>query len=85
MTTKVAVVGATGKMGQLASQIIEASTEFELVAQIDSQGDLSDMLGADIALDVTVPAVSQSVVEYAVAHGINVLVGTSGWSRENPR
>ncbi|MBC7590863.1 MAG: 4-hydroxy-tetrahydrodipicolinate reductase [Salinibacterium sp.] len=82
MTTKVAVVGATGKMGQLASQIIDASDDFELVAQIDSKGELSDMLGADIAVDVTIPAVSQGVVEYAVAHGINVLVGTSGWSSE---
>lgn len=82
MTTKVAVIGATGKMGQLASQIIEASHEFELVAQIDSKGELSEMLGADIAVDVTLPSVSQSVVEYAVTHGINVLVGTSGWSSE---
>lgn len=82
MTIKVAVVGATGKMGQLASQIIEASTEFELVAQIDSKGELSEMLGADIAVDVTLPAVSQGVVEYAIAHGISVLVGTSGWSSE---
>jgi 4-hydroxy-tetrahydrodipicolinate reductase len=82
MTTKVAVVGATGKMGQLASQIIDAASDFELVAQIDSKGELSDMLGADIALDVTLPAVSQKVVEYAVANGINVLVGTSGWSSD---
>ena len=82
MTIKVAVVGATGKMGQLASQIIEASTEFELVAQIDSKGELSEMLGADIAVDVTLPAVSQTVVEYAIAHGISVLVGTSGWSSD---
>ena len=82
MTIKVAVVGATGKMGQLVSQIVEASPEFELVAQIGSKGELSDMLGADIAVDVTLPAVSQGVVEYAVAHGISVLVGTSGWTSE---
>ncbi len=82
MTTTVAVIGATGKMGKLASRIIESSDEFELVAQIDSKGELSDMLGADIAMDVTIPAVSQRVVEYAVANGINVLVGTSGWSSE---
>ena len=82
MTTKVAVVGATGKMGQLVSQIIEAADDFELVAQIDSKGELSEMLGADIAVDVTIPAVSQGVVEYAVAHGISVLVGTSGWSSD---
>ena len=82
MTTKVAVVGATGKMGQLVSRIVETSTEFELHSQIDSKGELSEMLGADIAVDVTVPAVSQSVVEFAIAHGINVLVGTSGWSSD---
>jgi 4-hydroxy-tetrahydrodipicolinate reductase len=40
------------------------------------------MLGADVVLDVTVPAVSQGVVEYAVANGINALVGTSGWTSE---
>ena len=62
MTTKVAVVGATGKMGQLVSQIIEATDDFEVVARIDSKGELSDMLGADLAVDVTVPAVSQGVV-----------------------
>jgi 4-hydroxy-tetrahydrodipicolinate reductase len=82
MTTKVAVVGATGKMGQLASQIIEAAEDFELVAQLDSKAALSQMLGADIAFDVTLPAVSPKVVEFAVEHGINVLVGTSGWSSE---
>ncbi|OUE28022.1 4-hydroxy-tetrahydrodipicolinate reductase [Clavibacter michiganensis] len=82
MTTTVAVVGATGRMGQLITQIVEASEEFELVASLDSKGELSDMLGADIAVDVTLPAVSQGVVEYAIAHGMNVLVGTSGWTGE---
>lgn len=82
MTTKVAVVGASGRMGQLISRIVESSDEFELVAQIGSKGELTEMLGADIAVDVTLPAVSQKVVEFAVANGISVLVGTSGWSSE---
>jgi 4-hydroxy-tetrahydrodipicolinate reductase len=82
MTSKVAVVGATGRMGQLVSRIVQTSEEFELVAGIDSSGELSDMLGADIVVDVTQPGVSQGVVDYAVANGINVLVGTSGWTGE---
>jgi 4-hydroxy-tetrahydrodipicolinate reductase len=82
MTTTVAIVGATGKMGQLVSRIIRASDDFEVVAEIDSKGELNEMLGADIAVDVTLPAVSQGVVEFAIAHGISVLVGTSGWSSE---
>jgi 4-hydroxy-tetrahydrodipicolinate reductase len=82
MTTRVAVVGATGKLGRVVSQLVEDSEDFELVAQIGSQGQLSEMLGADIAVDVTVPAVSQGVVDFAVGNGINTLVGTSGWSNE---
>ena len=82
MTTKVAVVGATGKMGTLVSQIVEAEDDFELVARLGSQDDLSGMLGADVVVDVTVPAVSQGVVEFAVSHGLSTLVGTSGWSAE---
>jgi 4-hydroxy-tetrahydrodipicolinate reductase len=82
MITRVAVVGATGRMGQLASRLIEASDEFELHASLDSKAPLSDMLGADIVMDVTVPGVSQGVVEFAVANGLNVLVGTSGWSSD---
>lgn len=82
MAISVSVVGATGRMGQLISQIIENSGEFELHSRIDSKGDLADMLGADIVVDVTLPSVSASVVEYAIAHGLNVLVGTSGWSSD---
>lgn len=82
MTSKVAVVGATGRLGQLVSRIVRESDEFDLVAELDSRAPLSDMLGADIAVDVTLPGVSQRVVDFAVTNGISVLVGTSGWSSE---
>jgi 4-hydroxy-tetrahydrodipicolinate reductase len=82
MTTKVAVVGATGKMGRLISGIVEESPEFDLVASLDSRSPLDDMLVADLVVDVTVPGVTQKVVEFAVANGKNVLIGTSGWSAD---
>lgn len=82
MTTTVAVIGATGRLGQLVSQIVEQDDDFELVAKLGSQAELTEMLGADVAVDVTLPGVSPGVVEFAIAHGINVLVGTSGWTSE---
>jgi len=82
MTTRVAVIGATGKMGRLVCALVEQSDDFELVAQLGSANDLADMLGAEVAVDVTRPGVSQEVVDYAVDHGLRVLVGTSGWSQE---
>jgi 4-hydroxy-tetrahydrodipicolinate reductase len=82
MTTKVAVVGATGTMGRLVSRLVSDAEGFELVASLSSRSELGEMLVADVVVDVTLPAVSQGVVEFAVANGKNVLVGTSGWSSE---
>jgi 4-hydroxy-tetrahydrodipicolinate reductase len=82
MTISVAVVGASGKMGQLASRIIHDADDLELFASLGSADDLQKLVGADIVLDFTVPGASQTIVEFAVEHGIDVLVGTSGWSND---
>ena len=82
MTIRVAVVGATGRMGRLVCRLIENSTDFELAAQLGSTSPLNELLGADAVVDVTIPGVSQSVVDFAIGNGISVLVGTSGWSSE---
>lgn len=82
MTTKVAIVGATGRMGKYISGVVEASADFSLAASLNSRSELSEMLAADIVVDVTEPSVSPSVVDFAVRNGKSVLVGTSGWSED---
>ena len=82
MTTSVAVVGASGKLGALVCQLVDDSDDFTLAAALNSRSDLSEMLAADVVFDVSLPAVSKQVIEFAVENGKSVLVGTSGWSRE---
>lgn len=82
MTTKVAVVGSTGRMGKFICGVVDAADDFTLVARLNSRSDLSEMLDADVVVDVTEPSVSPSVVEFATSHGKSVLVGTSGWSED---
>ena len=82
MTTSVAVVGASGKLGALVCQLVQDSDDFTLAAALNSRSDLSEMLVADVVFDVSLPAVSKQVIEFAVENGKSVLVGTSGWSRE---
>jgi len=82
MTTRVAVIGATGKMGRLVCGLIEQAAGYQLVAQLDSSSALDEMVGADVAVDLTRPGVSQTVVDFALEHGLRVLVGTSGWSQD---
>ncbi|MDR5701035.1 4-hydroxy-tetrahydrodipicolinate reductase [Agromyces aerolatus] len=82
MTIRVAVAGATGKMGTLARRLIEAADDLELHAALDSRSSLDELDGADVVFDVTHPAVSADIVRHAVAAGIPAVVGTSGWSAD---
>ncbi|WP_442878436.1 4-hydroxy-tetrahydrodipicolinate reductase [Aurantimicrobium sp.] len=82
MTTSVAVVGASGKLGSLVCRLIDESEDFTLAAQLGSQSDLSEMLVADIVVDVSLPSISRKVLEFAVENGKSIMIGTSGWSAE---
>jgi len=81
MTIKVAVVGATGRMGKLALDIIHGAQDLELHAALDSKSELAQAIGADLIFDVTNLEVSKQVVDFGIANGIKVLVGTSGWTK----
>jgi len=81
-TTRVALVGGTGKLGSIIARVIEETDGFETLAILGSASDLSELDGADLVVDASTPAVSIDVVRAAIERGINVLVGTSGWSAE---
>ena len=80
MSIKVAVVGATGRMGKLALELIEGAQDLELHSAIHSKSELSEILGADVVFEVTRLEVSEKVLDFAISNGMKVVVGTSGWS-----
>lgn len=80
MSIKVAVVGATGRMGKLALELIDAAQDLHLHAALDSKSELNEALGADVIFEVTRLEVSEKVVDFAITNGIKIVVGTSGWS-----
>lgn len=82
MTTRVALVGGTGKLGAIIRAVIEELDGFAVHAVLTSRSELDDLDGSDLVVDASVPAVSVDVVRAAVERGVNVLVGTSGWSAE---
>lgn len=82
MTTRVAIVGGTGKLGGIIRSVVEAEEGFTVHATLSSRDDIARIEGADLVVDASTPAVSVDVVRAAVEHGINILVGTSGWSSE---
>jgi 4-hydroxy-tetrahydrodipicolinate reductase len=80
MTTKIAVIGATGRMGKLALELIEDAADLSLHAALDSRSELAQAIGADVIFDVTRLDVSERVIQFAIENEIAVVVGTSGWS-----
>ena len=80
MTIKVAVVGATGRMGKLAIDIINGAADLELHSAIDSKTELDMASGSDVIFEATNLEVSQKVVDFGLSKGINVLVASSGWT-----
>jgi len=80
MSISVAVVGATGRMGKLALDLIDASQDLSVFAALDSKSDIAQSIGADVVIDLTRFEVSQSVVAHAIANNQKLVVGTSGWS-----
>ena len=82
MTTQVALVGGNGKLGSIIHAVIDASEDFAVSAVLGSRSDMSELDGADLVVDASTPSVSIDVVRAASERGLNVLVGTSGWSAE---
>ncbi len=82
MTTQVALVGGTGKLGTIIHGVIDDLEGFEVGRVLTSASDLSELDGAGLVVDASTPQVSVDVVRAAVAKGINILVATSGWSAE---
>lgn len=79
--TRVAVLGAKGRMGSESVRAINAAEGLEVVAEIDL-GDSLDLIassGAEVALDFTQPHTALDNVAWCVEHGVHVVVGTSGF------
>ena len=82
MTIKVAVLGAKGRMGATTCGAISGAPDLDLVATLDLGDDLNLLVknGAEVVVDFTHPDAVMANLDYAISHGINVVVGTSGFS-----
>ena len=81
---KVAVLGAKGRMGSEVCRAIESADDLDLAAAIDIDDDIDELAsaGAEVVVDFTHPDAVMGNVEWCVAHGISVVVGTTGFDDE---
>jgi 4-hydroxy-tetrahydrodipicolinate reductase len=82
-TIRVAVAGAAGRMGQTVCDAVAGADDMELVARVDPALDttLAQALAEhpDVLVDFTVPGTAVANAREAVAAGVHVVIGTTGF------
>ncbi|MEV4164615.1 4-hydroxy-tetrahydrodipicolinate reductase [Nonomuraea dietziae] len=76
---RVGVLGARGRVGVEVCKAVEAASDLELVAAIDKDEPIDSLEGAQVVVDFTHPDVVMGNLEWAIAHGIHPVVGTTGF------
>ncbi len=79
---RIVVFGANGRMGAEVCQAVGGQADCEIVAGIDLGDPREAGLSADVAIDFTHPDTVMDNIAWCVDHGINAVVGTSGFTPE---
>jgi 4-hydroxy-tetrahydrodipicolinate reductase len=82
---RVAVAGAAGRMGQTVCRAVLQAPDMELVGRADPAlgTAVGDVLGAaEVLVDFTVPETAVDNARQALAAGVHVVIGTTGFDPE---
>ncbi len=81
---RVSVVGAKGRMGSHVVDAVNGAQDMQLAFALDAGDDLMRITpeNTDVVVEFTVPSVSLDNVLALVKQGVDVVVGTTGWTEE---
>jgi 4-hydroxy-tetrahydrodipicolinate reductase len=85
---RVAVAGAAGRMGRLVCETVEAADDLSLTGRADPAlgTSVADVLGdAEVLVDFTRPDTALDNARAALAAGVHVVIGTSGFDLDGLR
>jgi 4-hydroxy-tetrahydrodipicolinate reductase len=82
---RVAVAGAAGRMGATVCEAVEGASDMELVARADPALGVSltqalEDARPDVLVDFTIPSTAVGNAHEAVAAGVHVVIGTTGFA-----
>ena len=82
---RVAVTGAKGRMGSTVVSAVTDAPDMEVVALFDAGDEITQQSvnGARVAVDFSIPSVTESNVHALLDAGVDVVVGTTGWTEES--
>jgi 4-hydroxy-tetrahydrodipicolinate reductase len=82
--TRVAVIGAAGRMGAETCRAVEAAEDLTLVSRVDFGDDLeAGLASVQVAVVFSTPDAAEGHVLACVSRGVHAVVGTTGWTAES--
>ncbi|PZR55396.1 4-hydroxy-tetrahydrodipicolinate reductase [Xylanimonas oleitrophica] len=81
--TRVAVLGASGRMGATTCAAVESAEDLELAARVGRGDDVTTSVresGVQVAVDFSVPDATEANVHALIDAGVHAVVGTTGWT-----
>jgi 4-hydroxy-tetrahydrodipicolinate reductase len=85
---RVAVAGAAGRMGQAVCEAVRGADDMEVSGRADPalETSVTDVLdGTDVLVDFTAPDQAVANAREAVAAGVHIVIGTTGFSVDDLR
>ncbi|WP_433619037.1 4-hydroxy-tetrahydrodipicolinate reductase [Dactylosporangium sp. CA-139114] len=79
---RVGVLGARGRMGTEVCKAVSGADDMVLVATADAGDSLDAMADAQVVVDFTTPDAVFGNIDWCLEHGVNLVVGTSGFTTE---
>ena len=76
---KVGVLGVKGRMGSTVAGAVAAADGMTVAAAVDAGDDRESLAGCDVVVDFTHPAEVMDNLSWCVGHGLDCVVGTSGF------
>ena len=79
---RVGVLGARGRVGTEVCKAVDAADDMELVAMVDAGDWMFNVAdaGAEVVVDFTTPDVVMDNLHWCIDQGINIVVGTTGFT-----
>jgi len=78
----VGVLGARGRMGGTVVQAVAGTDDLTVAAQVDEGDPRDPLLACDVVVDFTRPDVVLDNLRWCIGHGLDVVVGTSGFGED---
>ena len=79
---KLGVLGAKGRMGSEVRHAIGAAEGLEVTVEVDEGDDREPLTRCDVVVDFTHPGAVMDNLRWCVQHGLNTVVGTSGFGED---